>query len=109
LLFFEEFRISEVIKQQKRILVKHYHAVVGFEEFLHPISSRRMGRTAGHASGIRQRPQIGRPIHKVFQRPHRMAFEFLYADSCGQGRIKVFAGPGQLAFWGPLDKHKSKK
>jgi hypothetical protein len=26
-----------------------------------------------------------------------------------QGRIKVFAGPGQLAFWGPLDKHKSKK
>jgi hypothetical protein len=26
-----------------------------------------------------------------------------------QGRIKVFAGPGQLAFWGPLDKHNSKK
>jgi hypothetical protein len=25
-----------------------------------------------------------------------------------QGRIKVFAGPGQLAFWGPLDKYKSK-
>jgi hypothetical protein len=26
-----------------------------------------------------------------------------------QGWIKVFAGPGQLAFWGPLDKQKSKK
>jgi hypothetical protein len=26
-----------------------------------------------------------------------------------QGRIKVFAGPGQLALWGPVDKHKSKK
>jgi hypothetical protein len=23
-----------------------------------------------------------------------------------QGRIKVIAGPGQLAFWGPLDKQK---
>jgi hypothetical protein len=29
-------------------------------------------------------------------------------SGCEQGRIKVFAGPGQLAFWGPLDKHKSK-
>jgi hypothetical protein len=26
-----------------------------------------------------------------------------------QGRIKVFAGPGQLAFWTPLDQHKSEK
>jgi hypothetical protein len=26
-----------------------------------------------------------------------------------QRQIKVFAGHGQFAFWGPLDKHKSKK
>jgi hypothetical protein len=30
-------------------------------------------------------------------------------DTKEQGRIKVFAGPGQLAFWGPLDKHKRRK
>jgi hypothetical protein len=34
---------------------------------------------------------------------------FLLIEYYRQGRIKVSAGPGQLAFWGPLDKHKIKK
>jgi hypothetical protein len=42
-----------------------------------------------------------------YQRNHSIWKQhfLIYLDSFNhgvQGRIKVFAGPGQLAFWGPL-------